>query len=87
MADVDLLIPALGIKSAQLKRIILTGVNVDGSKPSLLSRISEIAPQAGLIHIVDAVESKEPQTERRNVKCTEEPTQTDDGVKYSIFEA
>ena len=58
MADVDLLIPALGIKSAQLKRIILTGVNVDGSKPSLLSRISEIAPQAGLIHIVDAVESK-----------------------------
>ena len=87
MADVDLLIPALGIKSAQLKRIILTGVNVDGSKPSLLSRISEIAPQAGLIHIVDAVESKESQTERRNVKCTEEPTQTDDGVKYSIFEA
>ena len=88
MTDVDLLITALGMKAAQLKRLILTGVNVGpSSKQSLLSRITEIAPQAGLTHIIDSAEGKAPQIEKRNIQSSEELTKTDDGVQYSIFEA
>ena len=87
MADVDLLILALGIKPAQLKRIILTGVNVESSKPSLLSKITEVAPQAGLTLVVGPEDSKAPQIERHNIKSAELPTKTDDGVYCSVFEA
>jgi hypothetical protein len=44
MDDADFLIPAMEVKGAALERVVMTGVNVPNSKPSLLSRITEASP-------------------------------------------